>query len=60
MLATMGSSVFAALSLVSPDSVWGVLDPVVRYLCLALLPPVGYITAVKEIDMVSAYESLSL
>ena len=60
MLTTMGSSVFAVLSLTSPDSLWGVLDPVVRYLCLALLPPVGYITAVKEIDMVSAYESLSL
>ena len=60
MLATAGSSLFAVLSLASPDSVWAVLDPAVRYLCLALLPPVGYITAVKEIDMVSAFATLHL
>lgn len=50
MLATMGTTVFAALSRTSPDSVWTIIEPVVRYLCLVLLPPLGYIDAVKEID----------
>lgn len=60
MLAAMGTSVFSVLSLADPDSVWATIDPLVRYLCLVLLPPIGFITAVKEIDMACPAPASSL